>query len=291
MKFYCVCKKNASVARRSFQLLADACEELGVSFIHIVPEQYDFSEPSPLEPGDAVYRMASGALAKATEGHLLRSDSKTFFKDIRRAHQDYDEVFFHALKDIPSPKTIAALSINYSLLKKYVSYLGGFPVVLKILGKQMGAGVLKVDSLDALSSVARLATADGKNRVVLKEFIPTTYSIRAIVVGDKIAGSITYKSRRGDFRTNVEKNPLMEKHTLSERQASVAIHAVKALDLKFGGVDLLVNNAGEVFVAEVNFPCNFSDVQDTTGDKIATAMIQYLIDMQKTPTPHSNITP
>lgn len=278
MKFYCISNKTSEqiFPQSTLDLIRQACEKKGIEFIQLPPQQFNFVQPPILNPGDILYRSSMGPLARSIERFLIRDDIATFYSTTTRALSDVDDLFFHRQENISVPKTILGVANNYALLQQYAEYLGGFPLVLKVLGKSVGAGVIRIDSMDALSSTVRLISSDPQAKFVLKELIQTDYSLRVIVLGDAALAAISYRSRRGDFRTNVEKNPLMEPVALSEEIATLAVAATKSLAIEFGGVDILVDNAGRAFVAEVNFPCAFPDVELTTGTKIAEEMVNFL---------------
>ena len=276
MRFYCIYQKKDNPEKTAF-LLESAAKRNGIEFIHIDPEVFDFSKISPLEKGDALYRISSDNISHVAERVLIKPDTATFYAFYERAFTRYEELIFFERNNISTPKTVHCASKNYDLLKKYVEYLGGFPIILKVSGKQGGAGLLKVESLDALSSMVRFVRSDPKASFSLKEFIETRSSFRAIVIGNEVVGSITYTSKRGDFRSNIEKNPEMMPVELSEEIKSLAISAIKSKDIEFGGVDIVIDKNGRVFVLEANFPCFFPDVQKTTGIDIAELIVKYLI--------------
>lgn len=283
MKFFCISDRftHQIFPNSTLDLLQKACTNRDIEFIHLEPRQFDFTQPPILNPGDALYRSSMSPLARAVERFLIRDDLATFYPTVNRALCDYDDLSFHRLEGVPTPKTILGVANNYTLLKKYSEYLGGFPIVLKVLGKSSGAGVIKVDSLDGLSSVVRLVSSDPQAKFVLKSFIKTTFSVRAIVLGGEVIDAISYRSRRGDFRTNVQKDPIMQPYTLSPELKLISINAVRSLGVEFGGVDILIDDAGKAYVAEVNFPCVFPDVELTTGTNVAQLMVDYLQEKSK----------
>lgn len=277
MKFYCIDQSKPSAPQEgtSGDLLHQACEKKGILFELIDPRNFDFLNPPTVAPGDIVYRISRGVLSRSVERFLIHEKVATFYATYQRAFQYYDDLFLNRINHLPMPKTIFGVTSNYEILKKYGQELG-FPMILKILGKSLGNGVIKIDSLDALSSTVTYLGTDAKERFVLKEFIASGYSVRVIVVGEKVVATISYRSKRGDFRSNIEKNPLIEPFALTPEIETLAIQAAKTIDLEFGGVDILIDKTGKAYLAEINFPCAFPDAQFATGIDIALHMVDYL---------------
>ena len=108
-----------------------------------------------------------------------------------------------------------------------------------------------------------------------------TAHARLIVLGDQVIDSIEYKREPNDFRSNVAKQPSVLAKKFPQHIQDAAVESVKALDLEFGGVDILIQNDGQFYIAEVNFPCNFSRSQLTTQTDIAGAIIDFLVAKSK----------
>ena len=65
--------------------------------------------------------------------------------------------------------------------------------------------------------------------------------------------------------------------TPPDHLAAVAIAAVRALRLEFGGVDVLEAPDGRLYVLEANFPCYFGQAQVVAGIDVAGAMVEHLV--------------
>jgi glutathione synthase/RimK-type ligase-like ATP-grasp enzyme len=117
--------------------------------------------------------------------------------------------------------------------------------------------------------------------VLLRKFINHTCQARLVVLGNQVVASdratryISY-----DFRTNIsdDKTRKRESYTYSPEIQAIAVQATRTRNLEFGGVDILFEEETEIpYVAEVNFPCDFSGTQGKTGIDIADAMLKYLM--------------
>lgn len=182
--------------------------------------------------------------------------------------------------NLPIIKTIYHLTRDRQLLKKYVDYLGGFPLIIKTSGSSHGIGVMKLDSFDSLISVVDYLVKT-QDRFIMRRFIDYTQHARLIVLGNKVIGSIEYKKIRGDFRSNVGDKLNVHTVNFSNEIQAMAIKATHAINIDFSGTDILIDREGNGFIAEVNFPCFFPRVQLATGIDIAGQMIDYLIQKSK----------
>lgn len=277
MKLYCISQPKSDEVKTniSTELLREACRKNGVEFVAVEPHTFDFLNPPLVNTGDAVYRISRGPLAQAIERFLIHKTVATFYSSFERAYQSFDDLLLNRINNLPTPKTIFGVTNNYQLLCKYGEELG-FPLILKVLGKSMGNGVIKVDSIGTLSSLVSCFGANTRERIVLKSFIDGKFTIRVIVIGAKAVSAITYTSRRGDFRSNIEKNPLMGPFPLTTAVEHLATRAASTIGLEFGGVDILVDKNEKIYLAEINFPCAFPDVQLTTGVDVADLMVKHL---------------
>ncbi len=277
MNFFCITKKTNSV---SVLLLKKSCKERGLKFVNININTHDFTKKIDTE-GHIVYRIATGEVAREVERHIVRDRTITFYKKNERVLMDYQETAIFEKNNLATPKTIPSLPMDEKLLEKYAKNLGGFPLVVKILGKSHGLGVYKVDSLSELINLSnKLNKIEGGSKIVMKEFININYHARLIVLGNKVIGEIEYIAKGDEFRTNLG-NPIVKMKEFSPEVKKTAIEAVKMLDIEFGGVDILVDCIGNHYVAEVNFPCFFPRCQETTGRDISGMMVDFLINKNK----------
>jgi RimK family alpha-L-glutamate ligase len=278
MDFYCIVEETNTSVR---EFIISACKKKSLNYIEIDPgtSKVDILNYPKPKKGDLLYRVsANNSNAKKIEYELFQEGVKTFYSD--------PDIIFRpssGLKlkkaGISIPKTIPVLTSNRPILEKYAEHLGGFPIIIKAMGGKEGVGIMKVDSLGSLFSIADyLYKSSGS--FFLREFIDIRESVRTIVIGGKVVSSMIYKvSNSGDFRTNRRTGyDGMEECSCPTEIEKLSIDAVSAMGLEFGGVDILVDKAGKGYVLEVNFPCNFSDVQIINKIDVASLMLEYLIN-------------
>lgn len=272
---------SSSKQKTSLSLLANSCKKRGIKYGIYSPET-----TSPLEKlatGDALYRISDtthyGFLE--LEYQLANKNVATFYQNnelLLIKHEENDSLIL-AKKGISVPKTATFIPKNRKLLKAIVEELGGFPLILKSLGGSHGVGVMRIDSYPSLFSISDYLLKQG-GKFVLKEYIGSNSTARLIVLGEKVIDAIQYQANPDDFRSNEGKKPNVSRATFGKDVNRLAIQAVKALGLEFGGVDILISERGPL-VAEVNFPCFFPRCQLLTGTDISGMMVDYLVEKSK----------
>lgn len=278
MTFHCIA---LPVQPNIASLLATACAERQIAFNLINPQKFDYIDHNnTLANGDLLYRITTTRAkrsADTVELFLLHPEVATLYRSYERAISQYARSFIaHNKAGLPIPKTIPALIPDQTLLKKYVQYVGGFPVIIKATGGSHGVGVMKVDSMESLVSIIDYLHQNHEH-VIMRQFVDVTTSARFIVLGDKVVSSIEYAAPDDDFRSNVGQFPNVKPKQFSPSLQKLAVKATHLQGIDFGGVDILIDNTGQPFITEVNFPCNFARAQKTTGVDIAGLMVDFLL--------------
>ena len=174
---------------------------------------------------------------------------------------------------IPIPKTVVIR--RREDLKQAVKNLGGFPVILKQPTGSFGNGVTIVESMRALKSILLW----DKPMYLLQQYVKFSKGrdIRVFVVNGKVVGSMMRSAKKGEFRSNIELGGKGKAVKLSDEDISVALRSVQALDLNYGGVDLMPSRQGPL-VLEVNSNPGFKELERATGTNIAESIVDYAIE-------------
>jgi len=272
-----LCCVNDDVPPVTVALLRDACVGRGVELVEVHAPGFAFDAATGLEAGDMLYRPAVSLAAIRVEQFLWSPGVATF-------HADPEGVFFgytnyHLLMaraGVPVPRAIPAQTTDRALLRAHVEALGGLPVVLKLPGGEGGIGTVRIDSLPGLHSTLDLLHAQG-HQPLLCAFVPDAVPWRAVVIGDRVVAAHRNRQPEDDFRSHASTDP----HDFTAPRPSgldaLAVAAVRALRLEFGGVDLLAHPSGRLYVLEANFPCYFADPQIVAGIDVAGMMVDHLI--------------
>ncbi len=204
MAFYCV---NDGVPEATTRLLREACLTRSIDYQEIHAPLFDYRDERQLEPGDLLYRPAVSFTAIRVEQFLYADGVSTFYADPEGVYFNpmaAAMLFQRAGLDIPL--TFYCPTPDRGLLSGYVDRLGGFPVVVKMLGYSRGIGVIRVDSLPALYSVMDFATAEGKTPQLMA-YVDEAVHWRLTVVGDRVASAYRNTQEIDDFRTYASDEP------------------------------------------------------------------------------------
>lgn len=265
------------VPQPTTDVLRAACEERGVIFFPVYPLAFDFASEPPRAPGDLLYRPAVSLVAQRVAQFLYAPGVATFYREP-------DGIYFGAMNPtlayqragLSIPRTIHCGTTNRTLLRKFVDYLGGFPIVVKVHGFSRGIGVMQVDGYPAMFSLLDYMSQQGK-QPQLSAFVPDATHWRVVVVGDEVVAAYRNRQERDDFRTYASDEPEDYTLDLPEGMAELAIGATRALHVEFGGADILEHPSGRLYLLESNFPCYFANAQLEGGFDVAGAMLDYLL--------------
>lgn len=157
-----------------------------------------------------------------------------------------------------------------------LDFVGGAPVVIKLLEGTQGVGVVLGETKQAAESVIEAFRGLNANFMV-QEYIKEAggSDIRCLVVGDKVVASMKRTGREGEFRSNLHRggSALLTKITPEER--STAVRSANIMGLNVAGVDLLRSNHGPV-VMEVNSSPGLQGIETATGKDVADLIIEFV---------------
>lgn len=275
---YLILRKDSD--KTIFDLLKKSAEERGIYVKAIYTEDFDFTENITLTKNDALYRISTDKQSSLIENFLINESVNSFYYSLKDRVRGVGigAILIHKKNNLPINKTIFSLTDDKTLLKKYAYELGGFPIIIKSLGGQHGVGVMKVDSLESLYSVSDYL-CEQKDNFILRQFIDYKVHARLTVLGHKVISSLGYKRVESDFRTNAVDNPNIVSKKFDSNIEDIAVKAISVLGYEFGGVDILIDKDGSLYITEVNFPCRW--VQQYSSIDISGRMIDFLINKSK----------
>jgi len=172
------------------------------------------------------------------------------------------------------PKTVFS---NYTKdVAEVINYVGGAPLVIKLLEGTQGLGVVLAETKNAAESV--LEAFNGlQARVIVQEFIKESKGadIRAFVVDGTVVGAMKRQGKEGEFRSNLHRGGTASIIQLSEDEENAALKAAKALGLGICGVDMLQSSRGPL-ILEVNSSPGLEGIEFATKKDIAKSIIRYI---------------
>ncbi|WP_026754194.1 30S ribosomal protein S6--L-glutamate ligase [Sediminibacter sp. Hel_I_10] len=172
------------------------------------------------------------------------------------------------------PKTVFS---NYTKdVSDIIKYVGGAPLVIKLLEGTQGLGVVLAETNNAAESV--LEAFNGlQARVIVQEFIKESKGadIRAFVVDGNIVGAMKRQGKEGEFRSNLHRGGSANVIQLTDEEENAALRAAKALGLGICGVDMLQSARGPL-ILEVNSSPGLEGIETATKKDIAKTIIRYI---------------
>lgn len=174
---------------------------------------------------------------------------------------------------IPIPKTVVVR--RAADLPQAVKLVGGFPVILKQPVGSFGTGVTIIESMRNLKSVLLW----DQPMYLLQQYVKYSKGkdIRIFVVNNKVIATMMREAKKGEFRSNIELGAIGKPVEISEEEASIAIRSIQALDLNYGGVDLMRSKDGPV-ILEVNSNPGFKELEKATDVSVAGAIVKYAVE-------------
>ncbi len=214
--------------------------------------------------GTAVLRQFEVSGVWPLNGSIAISRSR----DKLRAHQ------LLARKNIAMPVTGYAHSANAT--EDLIKFVGGAPLIVKVLTGTQGKGVLLAETNKAAESLIN-AFLNLQADFLVQEFIREAdgADIRCFVIGDKVFAAMKRQSAEGDFRSNLHIGGKAEPVKLRPEERAIAVKAAKSLGLNVAGVDIVRSSQGPL-VLEVNSSPGLEGIEKITGKDIASAIIEYI---------------
>jgi len=163
---------------------------------------------------------------------------------------------------------------------KAVEHLGGFPVIVKQVDGMGGDGVVKIENGIQAEKYLDTHLNSLKGMLVQQFFTPEgRRDLRMLVIGGRLAGTMSLKPVPGDFRANIHQNSratAIDIDDLPGELVDLALDAARACHLDIAGVDMILEKVGEPIVIEVNYSPGFRGLEEATGKDISRQIIEYV---------------
>jgi len=179
---------------------------------------------------------------------------------------------------ITSPKT--ALLQSMDTLDYALEQLDSdFPYIVKTISGSKGVGVFFSESMKSLTSILQVIwKINEEEELLIQEFIPAPFDIRAHVLGDEVIAAMKRFVIKDDFRSNYSQGGKIKKVKLTDEEKDICIKASKAVGATWGGVDFISNKKGEPFILEVNSSPGTAGIEEATGQDITGEVINWVLD-------------
>ncbi|MEM6270909.1 MAG: 30S ribosomal protein S6--L-glutamate ligase [Bacteroidota bacterium] len=205
---------------------------------------------------------------------MMRVFSTVHSDAIQRSRDKLRTVQLLSMAGVGMPKT--TFTRQNTDAKDMIRYVGGPPVVIKLLEGTQGLGVVLAETDTAAKSVIEAFHALDAN-ILVQEFIAEARSqdIRAFVVGGEVVGAMIRKGSEDDFRSNLHRGGTARAVQLTREERNTAIKAARALGLGVAGVDMLPSRRGPL-VIEVNSSPGLEGIEAATQVDVAGHIIRYI---------------
>ncbi len=152
----------------------------------------------------------------------------------------------------------------------------GYPFILKVLEGTQGLGVHLIKNEPTAQNFFD-HFAHSKTQVILQEFIKESSGrdLRIITAGNRIIAAMERIAPQNEFRSNIHRGAVGYKIRLSNDEQEMAVNALKAVGLKFGGVDIIRSKKGPL-VLEVNSSPGLEGIEQTTRIDVATEIVKFI---------------
>lgn len=176
---------------------------------------------------------------------------------------------YHLLRDagIPTPRT---------WIIKDIECQNEFPIVMKVPRGSRGEGVDLVNNQEEYVQTATQLFVDNE-QLVCQEFIAESAGSdkRIIVTTEGVIGAMVRHAKEGEFRANIHQGGVATEYVPTEEEAGIAMRAITALNLRFGGVDIIDSKNGPL-VLEVNPSPGFA-ISSVIHKDVATEIIKAIM--------------
>lgn len=159
-----------------------------------------------------------------------------------------------------------------------IDWVGGAPVIIKVLEGTQGVGVILADTVKVAEAIIETLQSARQN-VLIQKFVKESKGkdIRAFVVGDRVVAAMRRRAQGDEFRSNVHRGGAVESVKLDPEFEKTAIRAAQIMGLRIAGVDMLEAADGPQ-ILEVNSSPGLEGIETATNLDVAGAIIEELED-------------
>ncbi len=221
--------------------------------------------------GASITTYGTAVLRQFEVGHVYSINESVAIsrsRDKLRAHQ------LLARKHVGMP--ITGYANQAEATEDLIEFVGGAPLIVKVLSSTQGKGVLLAETDKAAESLIN-AFRELNTEFLVQEFIKDAggSDIRCFVIGDKVIAAMQRTAKEGEFRSNLHMGGSAKVIKLTPEERALAIKAAKVMGLDLAGVDLIRSGHGPL-ILEVNSSPGLEGIEAATGKDVAGAIIEYI---------------
>ena len=254
---------NASVVHTLFHTLSD-------QNLDFFDNQYNVDAVIP-RIGGPLSNFGS-AVIKSFESEHIFSTSSSY--GIATSMDKFLTTQVLAANSLPVLKTITLAQQQH--IDDVIRYLGGYPIVLKLLSGSQGKSVIYIDNAVTGKSLIQ-SMINARQAFLVQEFVKEAggADIRCLVVGGRVVAAMKRQGAEGEFRSNLHRGGSAEVVKLTKVERETAVNAAKVMGLHVCGVDLLRSQNGPM-VMEVNSSPGLEGIEKATGKDVASMVFEFI---------------
>ncbi len=193
---------------------------------------------------------------------------------ISRARDKLRSLQILSMHKINMPLTSFAHQISDS--EKLIKFVGGAPLIVKLLEGSQGKGVVLAETHKAAESVIDAFSIIDANFLV-QEFIHDSDNtdIRCFVIGNRVEATMLRRAKEGDFRANLHRGGRGETVAITDAEHELAVTAANAIGLSVAGVDIIRSKNGPKLL-EVNSSPGLEGIETISKINVAGKIIEYI---------------
>ena len=203
---------------------------------------------------------------------------------IEVCHDKYRTMLFLAELGLRQPKSVLISDKDSSILA-FKELGSDYPIILKTVTGTKGVGVMYIESEKSLSAITQiLYKLDENIGLMLQEYIPTKYDVRAIVRNKEIIATMQRPVVPGDFRSNVAQGSKPTTIKLTKLEEENCIQAADMVDGLWVGVDFIPaknREKDQPFIIEINGSPGSAGIEEASKSNMVGNILEYYKDRTK----------
>jgi RimK family alpha-L-glutamate ligase len=222
-------------------------DDEGKAQLPTMKKQSEYAKPITINPDNTIIMMRGlnakdGCASWWVMGRTLEYAGFELINsvDCNRMCNDkwYNQIMFQR-HNINTPKTF--LIRHSEGAKQTAAKLNNkYPMILKTAIGSQGVGVMFVESERALVGIVQLLYREDQYvDILLQEYLPNTYDVRAIVCKGTVMGAMKRPVVKGDFRSNVSQGSQPSIIKLTDMEKAECLKAAESVDGSLVGVDFI----------------------------------------------------
>ena len=222
-------------------------DDEGKAQLPTMKKQSEYAKPITINPDNTIIMMRGlnakdGCASWWVMGRTLEYAGFELINsvDCNRMCNDkwYNQMMFQR-HNINTPKTF--LIRHSEGAKETAAKLNNkYPMILKTAIGSQGVGVMFVESERALVGIVQLLYREDQYvDILLQEYLPNTYDVRAIICKGTVMGAMKRPVVKGDFRSNVSQGSQPSIIKLTDMEKAECLKAAESVDGSLVGVDFI----------------------------------------------------